>query len=452
MGFGVGFGAFMNGAMNGYSFTSRAKRDQEEMDARKKEREDKERAAQSMADVVQAQQGIKQRVAGTEFPSQDGVEQAGPPTPKVETVIDLDQVRASRAKAMQDIAKAHGPAAAMQLNQLFRQEDERVVRKAATDLLSSLNAGRYGDIPSIYNRTEIGGVMDEFKPGPEKDQYVVRFRGDKDPQTITRQQIEQALDAKNSSIDQMLDRATRQRQLDLTEGHYKATEKHQAATLEEQVRSNKANEGIRRDYYTGRVENQSDANVIRAQGVAARREHTDQLYPDSMFKTKDAVTDAESLDLNAKAAAKRLHSAFADRGFDDDTARAMTMDAIAKAREKSGSDPKRYRAELNGLLEAAAGQKSPPPADAAPVPAAVKPAPSSGINPARDPLASNDNTVPARHALPPVDPLAGMGDEKARKMRAKLTSERSRYEGRPEAAGRIREIDALIERIDRRDY
>lgn len=444
MGFGTGFGSFMQGLQGGYTFMSRAQENKELADERRQKRDAEKAASASIVKMTEAQQGTKERVAG-ELPMANGVQTEGPPKPKVETVVDLDKVDEHRLEAMQNIAKAYGPMKAMELNALFRQQDEMVTRKMSGDLLTALQANRLDEVPSIYNRTRIGGIMENVSGDP-KTGFMVKFKGNDTPQQFSMEQITKMLAAKNTTFDTLLDEAYRERTLALQERTRGDTTKHQVDTLAETSRHNQAMEGIYKENYGARNQNTADANVIRQQGLSVRAD--DKLYPDSMFKVTDAL-GGESLDLTGKAAAKRLHGAFAARGYDDDQSRALTMGAIAKAREKSGGDPVKYQAELNTLLDASVG-KAPPPAVGTKPAAAPAAPPAQGINPESQPA-----PAPSKGVAPPQrssDPLAGLNGEAARKVRAKLVSERKRYEGRPEAAARVKEIDVLLDRIDRRDY
>lgn len=461
MGAGIGFASFLNGAMKGASFASAMQEQQRLQQERADQLQARKAADASLGNYLVAQQGTQQRVAGS-LPMANGAETAGPPKPVVENVIDLDKVNQLRMDTLSNISKAYGPKAAMEMNELFRREDERVIGKASKDMLAGLKAGQFDTLPGIYNRTAIGGVMEGIS-GDKENGYTVKFRG-QDPVKMSYSDWEDALLAKNSTVDDLITQEYRNRALALQEKTRADSATHQTKTLDETVRHNKAMEGIYGDNYAARNQNSAEANRIRELGVAARRERADNLYPDALFKVKDPVSGEERLDLPAKTTAKYLHDAFYQRTGNEDLARQMSMDAIDKARlaaqqaasadrdvaKQQGRAPRTYDSFYQELLK---GYMAPPaqPAPSAPAPAPQKTSPT--IAPA--PAPTTPRAVPTQGINPPArpDPLAGIkGDEQARKLRDSMIAERQRYAGRPEAAARIKEIDVLIDRLNRRDY
>lgn len=126
---------------------------------------------------------------------------------------------------------------------------------------------------------------------------------------------------------------------------------------------------------------------------------------------------------------------------------------VAQNLNASKSDPAAYATEWAKATKlmrpdalAAMGFPAPTNAKAAAAAPAQTQASAAPAQPQPRPAA---RMAPAAQA---PDPLAGMSPQKAREMRATLTGELQKWGNNPGAAGRVAEIQALIERIDNNQY
>lgn len=451
---GLNLAGFVNGAASGSQWMMNMQRQKDQMDERKRKQQEEDAAAASTADALQAQLGIRQKVAGLQPTNEAGQEVAGPPAPKFEIVYEPEKERELQIEAIRNIGKAYGPAAAMQLNELFRVRQEHVTRQAAADTLSAIEAGSFGEVPAIFNRTRIGGYMESIEPNG-KDSYLIKMKG-REPVAVTREQLTNTLAAKTLGIDKMLDREFRERDFKARQDHYAAIEKGQAEDRAERASHQKEMRDIYRENYTARNENAAAATAARVYGTGRRPD--DKLYDDAHFKVK-TPTGEEAQDYLGQAAAREIHQRFMQMTGDEYKARALTMGAIETARAEAArayrEQKKKDRSEQSFYKELLEQLLSPPASQAAP--SAAK-GPTLKEQAAKFIADERASASQARQGInPPVkqpsrDPLEGLSDEEARKLRTKLIAERKRYEGRPEAAARVREIDDQIDRIGRHAY
>lgn len=454
MGLGVGLNAFVNGAMKTYALMS-------DIQDRQDKKKSGEIVAQNIGELANLSQGSARQVAGP-HPQANGVDLVGPPEPQTEKYMDWDKIQQLRSDSMKEIAKTHGPEAALQLNALFAKEDERVTQKAAGDLLSAARVGDTATMREAFNRTGIGGFLDGNPVGDPKTGYTFKIRGQDKPITMTLPEIEKTISGAVLNLKDSLQMAYNDRFLQMQADDKKADNARADRQLDQQKNYQ---DGMLR-IYDDRNSINSDYNDIRASGIVDKnRRRLDKDEEKDLDTTygklatiKDPLTGAEKTDFHELAAMKDIHRGFVARGVDPDRAKAYTADFITKARAESGKDIGLYRQKLQAFSDMAAGRTPQQNGinKTEQQPSAQRPSPPAAQQPAQPPASLGTKDAPQpQPAQAPSDPLAGMGGQKANEMRASLIKEREKIMKQPQlepVKRRLAEINVLLDRLDRRDY